>query len=246
MEVIEKVIRLDPGNFDAWDLKGLALLGLKRYEDALVAIEEAIKISPNNVNTLLGKGVTLYNLKKYKDALRAYEEAIRIDPQNAYVLIGKGVVFSDLGKYKDALRAYEEALRIDPFIDLLHANLGELFFILGDIENASKEVEETLKINEKYTSSFVLSGRIEIDERNYSDAVKSFKEAIRSDPGNPNPLLWNVYAEYLNLEFASNVGDRAYQEGIAAIIRKLERISDLHEKEEEIRLYIYYFLVLSQ
>lgn len=161
-----------------------------------------------------------------------------------------------LGRYDDALKIFEKAIERNPSNDLLHANFGEILFALEDFEKASEKVNKALEINKENTLALLLRGKIEIEHKKYQNAVESFYEAIRFSPGNPELLLWNIYAKYLNLEFKSNIHNenvgekiyliqrkREYQEGITVIIRKLERIYELSRGEDnELKFCILYFL----
>ena len=114
--------------------------------------------------------------------------------------------------YEEALRTLKEATNANPDNDLLRANLANLFFLLGDFKSASSEVKKTLEINDKNISALILKGRICIEEKDYGDAIQYFKRAIHSDLGNPLPLLWKVYAKYLNLKSNFSAESREYQE----------------------------------
>ncbi len=91
-----------------------------------------------------------------------------------------------------------------------------------------------------------LQGRIEIEEKKYAAASKSFKKANSLYIGNLELFLWNIYANYLEIEFTLVSKDKKrYQEEIIPIIRNLEKAETLSKKQkhgEEIRLYILYFL----
>ena len=133
---------------------------------------------------------------------------------------------------------------MNPHDALAYANSGELLFTLGDLENASKRVQKALDMDKNIASALVLKGRIEIEEKNYDNAIKSFSKAIQSDLGNPLPILWTSYAEYLKMGSSLDSTDKECQEGTVAIIRKLERAYELSRRRgrKEVRASILYFL----
>lgn len=153
----------------------------------------------------------------------------------------RGVDHYNKKAYEAALKAFKKATSMNPpsVMQYMYSNLGEVYFDLGDLENASK----TLDLYKESTSALVLKGRIEIEEKDYDGAIKSFEEAIRSDPGNLRLFLWTAYAKYLRVE-SSNPDSNKYQDEMVAIIRELERANKLSEKqgEKEIRPYILYYL----
>ena len=146
--------------------------------------------------------------------------------------------------YKEAVKALEEAINANPENDSLYANLANFFFLLGDLESASSKVEEAIGINNKNVPALILKGRICIEKKDYGDAIQYFKKAICLDLGNPLPLLWKIYAEYLNLKAHFDAESREYQEEIGMIIRNLEAVNELCEKSrgDELKAFILYFL----
>lgn len=140
---------------------------------------------------------------------------------------------------------------------------------LGCIENASENIEKALEIDQKCTSALALKGMIQIEKGRYDDAIKSFEKAFCSNPNDLWLFIWKIYAEYLNIEFNLRIKDvedmeikesdgngeysgemrivireTKYQEGITAIIRKLEKVRSFSENrtERDLRQFILYFL----
>ena len=251
LKAFKKAIKINRRDAVAWKNKGDAFCKLEKYKDALKGYEKATKIKPNFVEALYNKGVALCKLEKYKDALKVFEKAIEIEPHFVEAWDGKGFALYTLARYEEALRAYEQAIKYEKAIDEIssrkvspYSNLGELYFDLGDLKNASEIIEEALTIDKSFAPALRLKGRIKIENKDYGSASKYFEEAIRSDLGNVQTLLWNTYAKYLKAEFSLNPKDKKYQEEIAAIIRELERTNELSKKQEEneLREYILYFL----
>ena len=80
LSIIEKSIKGHPQNANFWAEKGIILVKLKRYEEALPAIETALSLKPD----LGGGGVwylkssVLYELGRYDEALADIEKAIKL------------------------------------------------------------------------------------------------------------------------------------------------------------------------
>ena len=254
LNAYEKLIESNPEYVHAFGSKGAILLVLERYEEALKTFKKAIELSPENTNYWTGKGVALVKLEEYEEALNAYEKAIELSPENTNAWTGKGVALvkhkkyeKALNVYEKALNAYEKAIELDSKNVNAHINLGELFYDFGNLKASSKEVDVLLSMDENNASALSLQGRIYIENKDYSSAAKCFEHVLSLGIHGPVHIIWDVYANYLNIEFSpiSKIG-KEYQkkENIALIIRKLERakkISNIHDKEE-VRAYILYFL----
>jgi len=243
LDAYNKAIEIDPQFTEAWYGKGFALGRLDRDEEALDAFNKVIEIDPQFTEAWYGKGFVLGELERYKDALAAYNKAIEIDPQFTEAWYGKGFALGELERYKDALAAYNKAIEIDPQDALAYSNSAEVLFNLGAIKEASTNVNQAISLNDKLTSALLVRGKIEIEKKEYAEASQTFDQAISSDLGNPLPLLWKTYAQYLQAEFSANPASEEYREEMAGIIRQLERANDLFKKsDKKLRAYILYFL----
>ncbi|MGC1121661.1 MAG: tetratricopeptide repeat protein [Candidatus Methanofastidiosia archaeon] len=244
LKAFEKAIELNSYNVYAWNEKGYVLGSLERYEEALKAFERVLMLDSSNVPAWNGKGIAFLTLRRYEEALKAFEKVIELNPDDPTAWDGKATVLISLERYGEAIDALEKTFKLGSSSEMSIITLGELFFVLGDLENAFEKVTETLSINNENISALILKGRIEIERRRYNCAVKHFEEAAHSDLGNPLPLLWKIYAEYLNLESSPYIRTTRYQEEITAIIRKLEILNTSYEKygRKELRASILYFL----
>ena len=226
-----------------WLKKGNESAQRGRYQEALEAYDKAVEIDPQYVASWHGKGVALERLKRYQEALEAYGKAVEIDPQYVASWHGKGVVLEKLEKHRQAIEAFRKAVDLTPLDAIAHSNLGESLLAVGDIEGASKEVQKALDLSKDFSEAASLQGKIYIERCDYEAARESFEKAISLSPGDLNLLLWDAYAHYLETEFSLGPANKGYQEGIAAVIRTLERVGELSSEESgTVRKHTLYFL----
>ena len=97
--------------YDALNNKGVALIYLGKYDEAISYIDEAISKDANYVYALNNKGAALIYLGKYDEAIGYIDKALAIDPDN--VDINKGTAL-DGYRSDEAIPLYDlEALAID-------------------------------------------------------------------------------------------------------------------------------------
>ena len=237
-----KAIHKEVANF-ARKVVRPAGIELDRLQEALDALNKAIELDPRNSIAWFNKGCIFGRLGRYEEALDACNKAIEINPQYANAWYNKGNALYELEKYQQALEAFSNAIEINPQNALAYRNLAEAYFNLGSIEQAVTNVNNAISLNEKLTPALLLRGKIEIEQKDYAKAGQSFTLAISSDLGNPLPLLWLAYAQYLKAESTHQPDGVVYQQEIAGIIRQLERIKELVGKgNDEARAYTLYFL----
>ena len=95
------------------DRQGLALIELKKSNEAIQAFDKAIKINPQNSDAWDGKGLAFETLNKPEEAINAYNKAIEINPQDSIAL-----------KYKRALSNTEQPAYQDSIVDNVYGRFA--------------------------------------------------------------------------------------------------------------------------
>ena len=71
---VNKYIKINENNNQAYNLKGVILRALGRNNEALLNQDKAIKIKPNDLNAYNNKANILRQLKRYKEAEKLYKK----------------------------------------------------------------------------------------------------------------------------------------------------------------------------
>lgn len=97
-----------------WNNKGMSLINLSKYEQAITCFNKAINIDSKNSGAWDNKGNALRFMDRQEEAIGCYDNAIKIDPSNARAWINKGASLCTLGQLDDSLRCIHQALDIKP------------------------------------------------------------------------------------------------------------------------------------
>ena len=68
-----------------WSSKGVALIALGYYDEAIDCYDEAIRLDPNYTLAWNNKILALDSLGEYDRAIKTYNEAVRINPEMQYI-----------------------------------------------------------------------------------------------------------------------------------------------------------------
>lgn len=98
--------------------------------------------------------------------------------------LNRSLMLSQQGKVKESILALQNAIEVDPYFDASYINLSDTYRNLGQYERERKTLAQGLKNNPKSGVLHYAQGLLEIRSGNKSTAVKSFREAIRHEPGN--------------------------------------------------------------
>jgi len=80
LSAIEKAIKLDDTNVEAWYVKGTCLAIVAKYSEALAAFEHTLSLDALYVPAWDGKAWVLGILGKRDEALLAVQRALELDP----------------------------------------------------------------------------------------------------------------------------------------------------------------------
>ena len=78
--------------------KGISLVELEKYEDAVISYDKAATIDANDSLIWYNRGVALTQLEKYDDAISSYEKAIEVSPGYADAWYNKAELLKHKGQ----------------------------------------------------------------------------------------------------------------------------------------------------
>jgi len=107
-------LKIKPDDCDSLRNKGISLVWLERYKEAIECYNRALKIKPDDYDSLRNKGIALFWLERYEEAIKFYDRALKIKPDDYDSLRNKGVSLFQLKKYNEAVECYDRAIKLKP------------------------------------------------------------------------------------------------------------------------------------
>jgi protein O-GlcNAc transferase len=143
---IGRALAVNPASPEAHSNLGLALLDLKRPEEALAAHERSLALRPNVPDSLNNRGNALQALNRPAEALADYDRALQMRPDFALAHGNRGNALRALGRMEDAVAAFDRALQHAPdFADALN-NRGNTLRDLNRFEEAARSFERLVAV----------------------------------------------------------------------------------------------------
>ena len=93
--------------------RGVALVELKRKEEARAAFEQALEIQPKFAPALVNIGNLYLEAGETDEAITYYESAVRSDEEYALAHHNLGVAYKRLGRTGDSVRELRKAHRLE-------------------------------------------------------------------------------------------------------------------------------------
>jgi tetratricopeptide (TPR) repeat protein len=106
---------LSTENASAYDQQAVALLGLRRYQEAINAAKQAIRLSDGKYGIMhFHLGSAYFETENWQFARQSFEKAAELMPTSDAPAYNVALCLQRLGIYLDAAQWYEEVLRRNP------------------------------------------------------------------------------------------------------------------------------------
>jgi tetratricopeptide (TPR) repeat protein len=187
---VDRVLETDPGNLDAWRLRGEIALAQGDLDDALDSWTIASRLAPQDAELLVHIGDLLIRKPDQLDAaLDAYARVLALDPGNTRVMTSVGSIHERRQRWAEAATSYEAALAVDPNLLRARSSLGAVKFKMGDYQGASEALTKAIELSPNDLRSRIYFGLSQNHMGHYDVAIRELKEAVQIDPHAANQLI---------------------------------------------------------
>ena len=171
-------------SFRAYFYLGLALIGDRRYSEALEALEVALDLDPTHVQTMVAQGDAFLKLGDLEEARASYHRALKLRPEFPPSLDGLARIAEAQADSDEAIRTYLRAIASDKGYAPAYTHLGDLYLRLERIEEAVRLLEEAVEVRPDYAPGLnrlaLAFGRLGL----HNEAVAIIQKAIEIEPRN--------------------------------------------------------------
>ena len=107
-------LKLYPKDYELWNVRGVTLRRLKRFDDAIKALRQAEKINPKNPSAISNRGNVHNDVRDGPSAVEAFTKLVRLQPTNHEFQrsLGRGHWYS--GDYDKAMMRLNLAVKLKP------------------------------------------------------------------------------------------------------------------------------------
>lgn len=140
-------VKSNPRNIDARIGLAMALIELKRYEEAAKELEKAKKINKNYGRIYYAYGLLESKRGNFSKAEAEFKKAIKLDPADVLSRIELSKIYIDSKRFDDAIQNLEEAKSIFPMAADIYYYLGICYRNIGDTKKARENLLHALKLS---------------------------------------------------------------------------------------------------
>jgi tetratricopeptide (TPR) repeat protein len=172
LESFEKVLTIDSGDGLGWAGKAMVLAEMERHEEAVQHFARATQLKPGDDTSWSEMGRSLSRLGRDAEAVAAFDRAIEANPRNTRAWRLRGYALESAGEREEALKNFDRAVQLDPQSANAWNDRGVSLAQYGVLLREHPEIGAASPALRDDFLAYLLS-----------EAVKSWKTALRIEPG---------------------------------------------------------------
>ena len=180
--IYRRILKSNPGHFDATHLLGVALLQRGKIVEGEELLATALRVNPDHVTTLNNRGLALHELGRFDEAVASYNKAIALKSDNPEAFYNRGNTLKVLKRFDEALANYDTATALKPdFADAFN-NRGLTLQELRRFEEALASYDKARDLKPNYAEALNNQGNAFQELKRFDEALKTYDKAIAFKP----------------------------------------------------------------
>ncbi len=156
IEVLKRATEIDTKNKIAWNLLGMAYMGVRQDDAAIAALQKQIEINPYDEYAYNNLGRVYWQDRKYDDAVTAFHKQLEINPLDKFAHSNLGQMYAEWHKYDLAVPELEKAASLTPeggtpdsagLSAGLQVSLGDAYLNLGQDDKALAAFDHAVELS---------------------------------------------------------------------------------------------------
>ncbi|PSK97009.1 serine/threonine protein kinase [Murinocardiopsis flavida] len=173
-----------------WQVRGMVLESLRRYDDALAAHDRAVELNPDEATAWLARGTVLRTLGRGDDAMESFDRTLALKPGEEFAWSNKAEVLGGLGRDEEAEEAFTRSLELNPRRHGVLCDRAELRHRAGRSTEALADLDRALEISPRDFGTLVAKAKLLRDLMHYTEALEVLRHAAEIEPD--DPVLWGL------------------------------------------------------
>lgn len=182
--VCAEILATRPDDTRAWQMRGLAALHLRKFEDAATFLKEAASRQARP-ETLINLAVALLALERLPDAINILQHTLELAPENAGAHLTLAACYMQEQRYQDAEDVLEKVLTFKPGWPKALDMQARVVLKRNDNERAWNLALAALAGDPSLSASHRVLGDIAMNRMNFDLAADHYRLSLRNNPNDP-------------------------------------------------------------
>lgn len=167
---------------------GVALMALRRGDDAIGHYREAAALAPADAETLLHFANALDRMGRAAEAAESYRAALAAGANDAETHVALAVALMKSGFTDDAGEHFSRALELAPDAAFAHANMGRYLFHRDELEASERPLRRAIELNPDCFEALSDLGALLRERDQVAEAIVALERALALRPGDATAL----------------------------------------------------------
>jgi len=181
MRTIDRILKQDPQNAEAYFMFGLNFQELGDTLRAINSYQQAVELDPDILDAWISLGQLHAGLGN-AIAERFFDNAIRVAPQQPETHFAKAAYLSDQNRLEEALATYEQLITVSPQFTAAYFNSGLLLMDLDSLDRARDMFDLAIKVDPAYVQAYYYRGLCREMAGRLAAAKTDYEQALRLAP----------------------------------------------------------------
>ena len=191
IETFNKVIQNRINLMEAYSTRGNSYNAIGEFEKAIADHTEAIRLNPDFSGNYENRASVYNRMEQFDRAIADCDRAIRLYPDSFYGYLFRGEAYFWKKNTERALADLNRAIQLNQGHYRPYYYRGSLYhYDKKDDSRALADLNQSLRLNPDYSLSLRERGYVNLDLKNYQEAIDDFTKYISLSP-NPGPVVYN-------------------------------------------------------
>ena len=181
LAVLSDERKLDPQNPDVQFEFGNAALQMSRWQDAIEAFQQIVRVRKHDPGALWGLARAYTGLSKFEDARLQFARYVAVRPDDSSGHCALGMTLATLERPVEARAQFEKSIALTPAQTESYYRLALLDLDSKGLDSAATNLRHALEHDPKHAGALAALGRVEFEQRDYTDAIDLLQRAIAND-----------------------------------------------------------------
>ena len=171
--------------YTAYYERSRALLGAKRFAEAISDDIKAIDLDPSLAGPYVVRGLSYHALRDYNRAIHDYDSAIEIDPSDVSFYVNRATALLEIGERDKAINDWTRVISLNPRPELQYTSYStraNIYVLKRDFDLGIADATKAIQINPAALMAYLVRGNGLAEVGRYDDAFKDFDTVIQAQP----------------------------------------------------------------